>query len=118
MLIATLLSVIPIFGAIISTVPAVIIALQNGPSTALFTLLWIVGIHQIEANVLNPKIMGDSAKVHPVLVIFALLAGETLYGIAGALLAVPVLSIVQSLFMHYREIWLGVPRRPTRAATV
>ncbi|MEM7605451.1 MAG: AI-2E family transporter, partial [Myxococcota bacterium] len=110
-LVATLLSVIPIFGAIISTIPAVVIALQSGLSTAVFTLLWIVGIHQIEANLLNPKIMGDSAKVHPVLVIFALLAGEALFGIAGALLAVPVLSIVQSLFLHYRETVLGVPKR-------
>ena len=60
-------------------------------------------------NLLNPKIMGDAAKVHPVLVVFALLAGESLFGIAGALLAVPVLSIVQSLFLHYREVMLGVP---------
>ena len=42
-------------------------------------------------------------------VVFALLAGESLFGIAGALLAVPVLSIVQSLFLHYREVMLGVP---------
>ncbi|MFT5356016.1 MAG: putative PurR-regulated permease PerM [Polyangiales bacterium] len=110
-LIATLLSVIPIFGAIISTVPAVIIALQSGLSTAAFTLAWIFVIHQIEANLLNPKIMGDSAKVHPVLVIFALLAGEAVAGIAGALLAVPALSIVQSLFLHYREVMLGVPKK-------
>lgn len=110
-LIATLLSVIPIFGAIISTVPAVIIALQNGLSTAALTLGWILVIHQIEANLLNPKIMGDSAKVHPVLVIFALLAGEAVAGIAGALLAVPALSIVQSLFLHYREVMLGVPKK-------
>ncbi|MBZ0120319.1 MAG: AI-2E family transporter [Sandaracinaceae bacterium] len=106
-LIATLLSIIPIFGAIISSIPAVIVGLQNGVGTALFTLAWIVGIHQLEANVLNPKIMGDAAKVHPVLVVFALLAGEHVYGIVGALLAVPVLSITQSLFLHLRESWLS-----------
>ncbi len=108
--IATLLSIIPIFGAIISSVPAVIVGLQNGLGTALFVLAWIVGIHQLEANVLNPKIMGDSAKVHPVLVVFALLAGEHLFGIVGALLAVPLLSITQSVFLHFREVALGVPR--------
>lgn len=110
-LIATVLSIIPIFGAILSTIPAVIIALQDGPMTAVAISVWIVVIHQIEANLLNPKIMGDAAKVHPVLVVFALLAGESLFGIAGALLAVPVLSIVQSLFLHYREVMLGVPRK-------
>ena len=114
-LIATVLSIIPIFGAIISTIPAVIVGLQDGVGTALIILAWIVGIHQIEANLLNPKIMGDAAKVHPVLVVFALLAGEHVFGITGALLAVPVLSIVQSLFLHFREIALGVPARTTLA---
>jgi predicted PurR-regulated permease PerM len=108
-LIATVLSIIPIFGAWLSSVPAVIVGLQNGPGTVAFVLIWIVGIHQIEANLLNPKIMGDAAKVHPVLVIFALLAGEHFFGILGALLAVPILSIGQSLFLHFREIALGVP---------
>ncbi len=108
-LVATVLSIIPIFGAILSSIPAVVIALQDSWTTAVFTLVWIIAIHQIEANLLNPKIMGDAAKVHPVLVVFALLAGEHLFGLAGALLAVPVLSIVQSLFLHYREVMLGVP---------
>ena len=109
--IATVLSIIPIFGALISSIPEVLIGLQDGFTTALLVLAWIVGIHQLEANVLNPKIMGDAAKVHPVLVIFALLAGEAVFGIVGALLAVPVLSIVQSLFLHFRELTLGVPAR-------
>jgi predicted PurR-regulated permease PerM len=109
-LIATVLSIIPIFGAIISSIPAVVVGLQEGIGTALFVLAWIIGIHQLEANVLNPKIMGDAAKVHPVLVVFALLAGEHFFGIAGALLAVPVLSITQSLFLHYRDVALGPER--------
>lgn len=113
-LIATLFSVIPIFGAILSSVPAVVLGLQHGVATAALVVVWIVVIHQIEANLLNPKIMGDAAHVHPVLVVFALLGGEHLFGIAGALLAVPVLSILQSLFLHYREQVLGVPA-PRRA---
>lgn len=103
---ATFLSIIPIFGAILSSVPAVSIALHHGMGTAVFVLAWIVGIHQIEANVLNPKIMGQTAKVHPVLVVFALLGGEHLFGIAGALFAVPVLSVVQTIFLHYRTVAL------------
>lgn len=114
--IATLLSIIPIFGAILSSVPAVLVGLQNGVGTAVFVLAWIIGIHQLEANILNPKIMGDAAKVHPVLVVFALLAGEHVFGIVGALLAVPLLSITQSIFLHFREVALGVPRDPALAA--
>lgn len=106
-LIATVFSIIPIFGSIASSVPAVLVGLQVSPITGVLALAWIILIHQIEANFLNPKILGDAAKVHPVLVVFALIAGERFYGIAGALLAVPALSIVQSLFLHYRDIALG-----------
>jgi len=51
--------------------------LADGLHVSLLVLAWVVGIHQIEANLLNPKIMGDSARVHPVLVVFALLAAST-----------------------------------------
>jgi len=117
-LLALVFSIIPIFGVIISSIPALIIGVAESPMTALLVLAWIVIIHQIEANLLNPKIMGDAAKVHPVLVIFALLGGEHLFGLIGALLAVPVLSIAQSLFLHYREIALGVPAPRSSAGSV
>lgn len=85
--------------------------LQDGFGTALRVLASVVGIHPLEANLLDPEVMGDAAKVHPVPVVFALLAGEHVFGIVGALLAVPVLRIVQSLLLHFREIALGVPAR-------
>lgn len=105
-LLAAIFSIIPIFGAIISSIPAVLISLQDGVGTAVLVLVGIFVIHQLEANALNPKILGDSAKVHPVLIVFAILAGERLFGVGGALLAVPVLSIVQSLFLHFRDLAL------------
>jgi predicted PurR-regulated permease PerM len=101
-LFATVLSLIPIFGVIASSVPAVAVALTQNVGTAVFVLAWIIVIHQIEANFLNPKIMGDSAKIHPVLVIFALVVGEHLFQAKGALLAVPCMSIAQSAFLHLR----------------
>jgi predicted PurR-regulated permease PerM len=101
-LLAAVFSLIPIFGSIASAVPAVAVGLTQGLGTAAFVLLWIVGIHQLEANLLNPKIMGDAAKIHPVLVIFALLTGEHFFHVVGALLAVPVMSIAQSVFLHLR----------------
>jgi predicted PurR-regulated permease PerM len=106
-LVATVLSLIPIFGSIISTVPAVALGLTQSIGTALFVLVWIICIHQLEANVLNPKIMGDAAKIHPVLVIFSLLVGEHAFGVVGALLAVPTMSIVQSVFIHVRKAVQG-----------
>lgn len=105
-LVAGIMSIIPIFGSILSTVPAVLIGLTQDVWIALWVLLWIVGIHQVEANLLNPKIIGVAAKLHPVLVVFALLVGEHYFGLWGALLAVPTLSIAQSVFNHFR---FGLP---------
>src|SRR5262249_21712132 len=80
-LLAAVTSLIPIFGSILSSVPIVAIALTQSFATAIEVLLWIIGVHQVEANLLNPKIIGDSAKIHPVLVVFSLLAGEHFFGL-------------------------------------
>jgi predicted PurR-regulated permease PerM len=102
-LVATVFSLIPVFGSIVSSVPAVAIGLTQGLGTATAVLLWILVIHQLEANFFNPKIMGDHAKMHPVVVIFSLLVGEHFFGAVGALLAVPVMSILQTVFQHLDE---------------
>lgn len=107
-LVAGVMSLIPIFGSILSSVPAVAIGLTQSPGTAFSVLAWIVGIHQLEANFLNPKIIGDAAKIHPVLVVMSLLIGEHFAGIAGALFAVPCMSIAQTVFLHFRESTLGL----------
>jgi predicted PurR-regulated permease PerM len=105
--IAAVMSLIPIFGSILSSIPIVAIALISSGTfdlrQGLFVLGWIIGIHLLEANFLNPKIMGDAAKIHPVLVVFALIAGEHSYGLVGALFAVPVASIIQTIFVYYRR---------------
>jgi predicted PurR-regulated permease PerM len=115
-LIAAAMSIIPIFGSILSSIPAVAIGLTQGFGTALGVLVWIIAIHQLEANFLNPKIIGDAAKIHPVLVVFALLFGEHYFQITGALLAVPCLALVQAVFLHFRESVLGVPQRSSRSS--
>jgi predicted PurR-regulated permease PerM len=101
-IVSAVMSIIPIFGSIMSAVPVVIIGLTQDFWTALWVLLWIVGIHQVEANLLNPKIIGVAAKIHPVLVVLALIIGEHFFGLWGALLGVPVLSLLQSVFNHFR----------------
>ena len=109
--VAALLTLIPIFGSILSSIPIVVVALVSGDSgidvvRGLAIGLWIIGIHFIEANLLNPKIIGTAAKIHPVLVIFSLFFGEHSFGLVGALLAVPILSTIQVLFMFfYRKTW-------------
>ena len=96
-MLAGVMSLIPIFGTIISTIPVVLVGLTVSFGTALALLAWILGIHFIEGNFLNPKIIGTAAKINPVIVIFVLVAAENQFGIPGALLAVPVTSIVLTL---------------------
>jgi predicted PurR-regulated permease PerM len=109
--VAAVMSLIPIFGSILSTVPIVLASLVSGEVgldlfRAVMMTLWIIGIHFLEANFLNPKIIGTAAKVHPVLVVFSLVLGEHSFGLVGALLAVPVLSSIQVIFMFlYRRTW-------------
>jgi predicted PurR-regulated permease PerM len=118
-IVAGLMSLIPIFGSILSTVPIVLVALVSGDEgidifRGVAMVLWIIGIHFIEANILNPKIIGTAAKIHPVLVIFSLVFGEHSYGLVGALLAVPILSAIQVMFMFfYRKTWKRAPGEVT-----
>lgn len=103
-LVAAIGSLIPIFGSILSAVPAVLIGLTQSFWIGLWTLLWILGIHQLEANFLNPKIIGTAARIHPCLVVLVLISGEHLFGMWGALLAVPAWSLLQSFFQHFRTL--------------
>jgi predicted PurR-regulated permease PerM len=110
--VAGVLSLIPVFGTIVSSIPIVLIALTDGVDTGVLALAWIVLIHVLEANLLNPLIMGSHARMHPVIIIFALLAGEHSFGIWGALLAVPTASIIQSCFRFYLHEIEGLPQPP------
>ena len=102
-IIATVLSFIPIFGTVISTIPIVLVGLTQGFGTAMGALAWILGIHAVEAYALNPKILGESAHIHPVVIAFALLAGEQTFGFVGALLAVPVTSVLLAIFGFFKD---------------
>jgi predicted PurR-regulated permease PerM len=114
---ATLLYIVPIFGTILSSIPIVLIALGGGLGKGLLALGWILAIHALEAYVLNPKIMGDAARIHPVLIVLALLVGERAQGVFGALLAVPVASVVVAVFRFLQKKLHELDERSTSPAT-
>ncbi len=91
---AAVLEVIPFLGPIISTVPAILLALSKGG----VTLLWVVGayiaVQALENNVISPFIMARSMKVHPVAVIFSMLLCVAAFGVLGVLVAAPMVAIV------------------------
>ncbi len=102
--VATVTDVIPYVGPIAGALPAVVLALNISPWTALDTVLGFIAIHQLEGTVIAPKIMGESVGLHPLVVVFAILAGGELGGILGLLLAVPAAAVLKVLFSHlYRR---------------
>lgn len=81
----------PIIGAVVAGSAAVLVALATqGFVTALLLLAVVIGVQQIEGNVLQPVVMSRTAQLHPITVLLALAAGATLGGIVGAFLAVPI----------------------------
>ncbi|MBO2520664.1 MAG: AI-2E family transporter [Clostridia bacterium] len=94
-LLAGLFDIIPYFGPILGAVPAVAFALLRSPLTALWTLLLFVAVQQLEGSLLSPKVVGEQVGLHPLTVIFSVLAGGELLGVAGMLLAVPFAAAVK-----------------------
>ena len=95
-------SFIPIVGAIFSGAVAVLIALvDQGPVTALVMLVVVLVVQQIETHVLQPFLMGRAVALHPLAVIAAVATGSFLLGIVGALFAVPVLALANSVVRYY-----------------
>lgn len=89
-IIAGILDIIPYFGPVLGAVPAVALALSASLWRALWVVVLFVVVHELESGIISPKILGDRVGLHPLAVIFALLAGGEILGIWGMLLAVPI----------------------------
>ncbi|PKL77544.1 MAG: hypothetical protein CVV27_05180 [Candidatus Melainabacteria bacterium HGW-Melainabacteria-1] len=107
--IAGLFSLIPVFGAVISTIPAVLIALTQSIWTALAVVGVIIIIHLIEANYLNPKILGHTVELHPAIIVFAIVVGEHFFGAVGLLFGVPVAAIIRSVLRYFYHKYFAEP---------
>ena len=95
-----LLEIVPTVGPIISAIPAVIIGLAGSPVLALSVVLLFFIIHQAENTLIVPFVMKKSVGLPPLLTIIALMIGGKLAGIAGAILAVPVVLVIQEILQE------------------
>lgn len=92
---------IPVVGALLSGIVAVLLALVAlGPVQALIMLGVVIGVQQIESHVLQPFLLGRAVRVHPLAVILAIATGVIVWGIVGALIAVPVAAVVNAVGHH------------------
>jgi len=100
---AALTEVIPYVGPWLGAIPPFIVALSESPTAALAVAIAFLIIHQIEGHIVIPKLMGGAVGVHPLVVIFALLAGEQLYGLAGVFITLPLVAVGRELLAFLRE---------------
>jgi putative heme transporter len=85
---------VPIIGATVAGAAAVLVALvANGPTQALIILAAVIAVQQAEGNLLEPLVMGRAVRLHPAVILVAVAAGTVLAGVAGAIVAVPVVAV-------------------------
>ena len=97
-----LFNLIPYFGAIIAVIIAAIITIFTGGfNQAIWMVIVVTILQQIDANIINPKITGNSLKISPLLVIFAVTVGGAYFGVLGMFLAVPIIAVLKLLIEDY-----------------
>jgi predicted PurR-regulated permease PerM len=107
---------IPLVGATIAGILAALVALvANGPIVALIVVAIVIAVNQLEGDLLQPVVMAQSLKLHPLVILIALTAGTILGGIVGAVLAVPIAAVGWAII----KVWEGPDpsldeRRPLR----
>jgi len=102
-----LFNMIPYFGAIIAVIIATAItAITGGLSQAIWMVIIVTVLQQIDANIINPKIVGDSLKISPLLVIFAVTIGGEYFNVLGMFLAVPVAAVIKVIISDFIDIKL------------
>jgi predicted PurR-regulated permease PerM len=100
---AAFTELIPYIGPWLGALPPVLYSLVQHPLSALWVALLFLGIQQLEGHIVVPKVMGRSLRLHPLLVIFGLLAGGEIYGFPGILVALPLLAAGRAAWEFFSE---------------
>ncbi len=95
-------NVIPFFGPFIGAIPSTIIILLESPIQALYFVIFILILQQLDGNVIGPKILGDSTGIPSFWVIFAILIGSGLFGFIGMVVGIPIFAVLY----HYTGRWI------------
>lgn len=87
-------NVIPVFGPFIGAIPSLLIVVIQSPWHALYLLIFIVVLQQVDGNIIGPKILGSSTGLSTFWVMFAILIGGGMFGFLGMLLGVPTFAVI------------------------
>jgi predicted PurR-regulated permease PerM len=100
-LIAGVLEAVPMIGPLLGAIPAALVALSIAPDKLIWVIVATVVIQQLENSLLVPRIMKKAVGVNPFVTLLALFAFSTLFGLAGALMAIPIAAIIQLVLNHF-----------------
>jgi len=108
-LVAGALEAVPMIGPLLGAVPAALVALSIGPDKLVWVIAATVVIQQLENNLLVPRVMSKAVGVNPFVTLVALFAFSSFFGIAGALMAIPMAAIIQVVLNHFvfRPVTIG-----------
>lgn len=96
-----LLNLVPFVGSMITAVLALVVSFNQSPQLALLVLLLFALEQWVESNLIVPNLLGKQVELHPLIVLFAILIGATLLGVAGALIAVPMATVIVLLSQEF-----------------
>jgi predicted PurR-regulated permease PerM len=100
-LVAGVMEAVPLIGPLLGAVPAGLVALSIGPDRLIWVIIATVVIQQLENSLLVPRIMKKAVGVNPFVTLLALFAFSTLFGLAGALMAIPIAAMIQLVLNHF-----------------
>lgn len=92
---AMCMTIVPFIGPVIGMVPAIIVALLQGPFMVLKVIFVVIVAQQIDGNFITPRVMGKKLNLHPLTVIFILLISGAIYGFVGIIIAIPLYSVIK-----------------------
>jgi predicted PurR-regulated permease PerM len=99
--IAGIFNLIPFLGPVIGAIPAALTAFFISPLKAVLVILLFIGVQQLDNYLISPNIMKYQVGVNPGIIIFSLVAAGSVFGIAGLLIAVPTVAIIQEILRYY-----------------
>ncbi|HTU97199.1 MAG TPA: AI-2E family transporter [Solirubrobacteraceae bacterium] len=98
-----LMEFIPYIGPIVGPIPAILVALFNNPISAVWLIILFVALQQLEGHVVAPQVFRISLRINPIIIILALLIGFKLYGVVGALVALPVIAVIRQTVVYLQR---------------
>jgi predicted PurR-regulated permease PerM len=106
--------IVPYFGALVSSIPPIILALTVSPGKAVLVAIIYIVAHQVESNMIQPLVVARTVELHPAVVAVGVVAVERLFGFVGLIVAVPILATIKILI---EELWIKRVEHTDRAFT-